>query len=130
MQQQFVTAGHDGTATAGDYGVAVAGHEGAATAGNRGEARAGNSGVATAGVGGAATVGEYGLAVAGDWGTATAAEGSFVMAGEMGTICIWRHDGERRRLIVGYVGENGIEPNVAYRLDREGRFVRADGGAA
>jgi hypothetical protein len=32
---------------------------------------------------------------------------------------------DRYRLKVAYVGEDGIKPNVAYRLDSEGRFEKA-----
>ena len=35
-------------------------------------------------------------------------------------------DGGRlgHRIATGYVGEDGIEPNVAYKLDSNGRFVK------
>ncbi len=32
----------------------------------------------------------------------------------------------RYRTAVAYVGENGIEPNVPYRLNDQHEFVRAD----
>jgi len=35
------------------------------------------------------------------------------------------YDGKRYRIATGYVGENGIEPNVAYRCDDNGNLVRA-----
>ena len=34
-------------------------------------------------------------------------------------------DGKRTRLVVGYVGEDGIEPDVAYTV-RDGALVRAE----
>ena len=34
-------------------------------------------------------------------------------------------DGERYRIAVAYVGEDGIEPNVDYRVTDDGEFVRA-----
>jgi hypothetical protein len=77
-----------------------------ATAGYGGTATAGDGGTATAGIGGTATAGEYGTATAGEYGTAT--------AGDRGEIRIRYHDGARYRLCVGYVGEDGIEPNIAY----------------
>lgn len=49
-----------------------------------------------------------------------------VTAGHEGMLAIRRWDGRRYRLVVGYVGENGIEAGVPYRLDADGRFVRAE----
>ena len=120
------TAGTRGTATAGYAGTATAGDAGTATAGDGGTATAGYAGTATAGYAGTATAGDAGTATAGDEGTATAGYRGTATAGTRGTLAIWHWDGKRRRLMVGYVGENGIEPNVPYRLDDEGRFVRAD----
>ena len=64
-------------------------------------------------------VGALGTATAGYSGTAT--------AGDSGELRIrWYDDkADRYRLSVAYVGEDGIEPNVAYRLDEEHKFVRA-----
>ena len=73
-------------------------------------------GTATAGNGGTATAGDYGTATAGYVGTATAGEG--------GILIIRRWNGNRWKLHVAEVGDGGIEPNVAYRLDEEGRFVK------
>ena len=89
-----VQSGDYGTATAGDYGTATAGYRGTATAG------------------------DYGTATAGDDGTAT--------AGDDGEIRIrWYDEAKSRyRTEVAYVGENGIEPNVAYVLDAEHKFVK------
>ncbi len=43
-------------------------------------------------------------------------------AGALGTaLCLW-WDGERERVVVGYVGEDGVKPNVWYRADG-GRLV-------
>jgi hypothetical protein len=129
------TAGNSGTATAGDSGTATAGDRGAATAGNSGTATAGNSGTATAGDRGTATAGYRGTATAGYRGTATAGDGGAATAGYRGTatagdrgelrIRWYDYKADRHRLAVAYVGEDGIEPNVAYRLDDEHKFVRA-----
>ena len=96
------TAGNHGTATAGDCGTATAGDYGTATAGHRGTAAAGDCGTAAAGYRGTATAGDYGILV-----------------------IKWR-DANRYRLAVGYVGENGIEPNKKYKLDAAGQFIPAD----
>ena len=108
---------HFGTATAGYGGTATAGYGGTATAGYGGTATAGDRGTATAGDGGTATAGDRGTATAGDDGTATAGDG--------GVLAIYRWNGERWKMTCAEVGENGIEPNVAYRLDKDGNFVKA-----
>ncbi len=119
-------AGRGGTATAGPYGTATAGPYGTATAGDDGTATAGPGGTATAGAGGTATAGTGGTATAGDGGTATAGTGGTATAGDGGTLLIQWSDGRRRRTGVFYVGEDGVEAGVPYRLDDHGKLVRED----
>jgi hypothetical protein len=85
----------------------------------------------TAGDYGTATAGDYGTATAGARGTATAGDYGTATAGDYGTLILrsWDEKNQRRRFHIGYIGEGGLEPNVAYRLDDAGEFVRADGGA-
>ena len=128
------TAGYRGTATAGDSGTATAGDRGTATAGYSGTATAGDSGTATAGDRGTATAGNYGTATAGNCGTATAGDMGTATAGDMGTatsgndgvIAIRRWNGKRYKFEIGYIGEDGLLPNVKYRLDDDGKFVTAE----
>jgi hypothetical protein len=70
-------------------------------------------------IGGTATAGDSGTATAGDSGTAT--------AGDRGTIVIRWWDGNRYRLAVGYVGEDGIEPNQLYRVEA-GKLMKVEEG--
>ena len=118
------TAGDEGTATAGNRGTATAGHGGTATAGIEGTATAGYEGTATAGKYGTAMAGDWGTATAGDWGTATAGDWGTAMAGELGRISIFYWDGIRYREVIGYIGENGLLPNVPYVLNNKHEFVR------
>jgi hypothetical protein len=48
-------------------------------------------------------------------------------AGDRGEIRIRWYDyaNDRYRTVVGYIGEDGLEPNVPYRLDDNHRFVKA-----
>ena len=55
--------------------------------------------------------------MAGERGTAT--------AGEYGIINIRHWDGLRYRQIIGYIGEDGLLPNTAYKLDKDGKFIKA-----
>lgn len=113
----IATAGCYGTATANDHGTAIAGAYGIATAGEHGRAIAGRYGTATVGCYGTATTGKYGTATAGRYGKATADCGSVI------TLNYW--DGNRYRLAVGYIGEDGLLPNIAYKLDENHQFVVA-----
>ena len=107
-----------GTATAGYCGTATAGYWGTATAGNWGTATAGNWGTATAGYHGTATAGNDGTATAGYHGTAT--------AGNWGTLIITWYDGSRPRRAVGYIGENGLQPDTPYRVNERGKFYEVN----
>jgi hypothetical protein len=109
--------------------TAVSGYKGTATAGEGGTATAGEGGTATAGDGGTATAGEDGTATAGEGGTATAGEGGTATAGKNGILNIkyWDEKNSRYRIATAYVGEDGIEPNVAYRLNcssKKRKFVK------
>jgi len=76
----------------------------------------GSLGTATAGYRGTATAGNYGTATAGESGTAT--------AGESGEIRIqwWDSKAQRYRTKIGYVGEDGIKADTAYRLSDKQDF--------
>ena len=110
---QYMMARAPGRAVIG--AIVTAGDGGTATAGDGGTATAGDRGTATAGYGGTATAGYRGTATAGYRGTATAGYG--------GTLSLRWHDGSRYRIATFYVGENGIEPGVAYRCEG-GRAVK------
>ncbi|EME90703.1 S-antigen family protein, partial [Pseudomonas aeruginosa PA21_ST175] len=48
-------------------------------------------------------------------------------AGEKGEIRIryWDEKTERYRTVIGYIGEDGLEPNVPYKLSAGRKLVRA-----
>ena len=97
------------------------------TAGDRGTATAGDGGTATAGDWGTATAGDGGTATAGDRGTATAGNGGTATAGDRGTLQLSFYDNAacRKRIVTLYVGENGIEKNVKYKLNEKNEPVKA-----
>lgn len=37
-------------------------------------------------------------------------------------------DGQRYRISIGYIGEDGLQPHLAYRCDARGQFVEVTGG--
>ena len=114
---KYLLAAPEGRGRAISGAVVLAGRGEAATAGYKGTATAGYKGTATAGNWGTATAGESGTATAGESGTAT--------AGKEGVLCIKWWDGKRYRLVVGYVGEDGIQADKYYRLDDAGKFIPA-----
>jgi hypothetical protein len=81
--------------------------------------------VAIAGDWGTATAGHDGTAVAGTRGVAMAGDCGVAMASEYGIIQIRWWDGARARIATGYVGEDGIEPNVAYHVV-DGRLTKKE----
>jgi hypothetical protein len=54
--------------------------------------------------------------VASDHGIAAVRRGGTAAAGVGGNIQVQWWDGARYRVATGYVGEDGIEPNVAYHV--------------
>jgi hypothetical protein len=48
-----------------------------------------------------------------------------VTGGNGSTLIVKWWDGKRTRIAVGYVGEDGIEANVAYKVV-DGKFVQVD----
>ena len=46
-------------------------------------------------------------------------------AGQNGCIALCWYDGTRNRIVIGYVGENGIEADTFYRVT-DGKLVRAE----
>ena len=134
-----VAAGNFGAATSGNFGAATSGYWGTSTSGYRGTSTSGEWGTSTSGHRGASTSGDWGTSTSGNFGastsgyrgTSTSGYRGTSTSGEWGTLVLAQQDGRRRRLIVGYIGETTdaagevLAPRVAYRLDEEGRFVRA-----
>ena len=84
-----------------------------------------------------AASGDYSnLAASGDYSNlAASGKNSICMAagyastarvGENGVIVLPYYDGIRTRVAVGYVGENGIEPNVEYKVNNNGIFEKVN----
>ena len=71
-----------------------------------------------------ATAGARGTATAGDEGTATAGYGGTATAGYEGVITIAYYDNEKvkYRRLIGHVGDGGLKPNVAYRINDQCQF--------
>ncbi|WP_275157648.1 hypothetical protein [Citrobacter koseri] len=61
-------------------------------------------------------------------GSVVACAGSVerIVLGEGGCASVPWHDGNRTRIAVAYVGENGIEANTPYYINDEGQFVKVE----
>ena len=116
----IAVTGLDGTAIADDYGSSIADHGGSAFAGRHGHALSLYRGVSTAGDHGTAISGMYGDSTAGKAGIALTGLSGQARAGEKGKIIIPWWDGSCDRLVIGYVGEDGILPDTYYKVDNQG----------
>jgi hypothetical protein len=112
-----LTGGHCSTLTGGDGSTLTGGHRSTLTGGHRS--------TLTGGDGSTLTGGHRSTLTGGDGSTLTGGHRSTLTGGHRSTLCIWWHDGTRRRLAVAYVGEGGIKPDTPYRIDDSGNFVEA-----
>ena len=80
-------------------------------------------------IGASITVGDSEAVIVGGLGTATAGNGGTATAGGSGEIRIRYYDSkaDRFRTVIGYIGENGLKANTAYKLDDNYKFIEVDG---
>ena len=73
------------------------------------------------------TGGDYSTLTGGDYSTLTGGDESTLTGGDCSELRIryWDDKADRYRTAIAYVGENGIKPYVAYRLDDNHQFVEA-----
>ena len=130
---KLAASGNDSQLAASGYGSQLA----ASGYGSQLAASGNDSRLAASGYGSKLAASGYGsrLAASGDYSQlaasgencvcVAASPGSTARAGAGGAIALTYHDGKRYRIAVAYVGENGIEPNVDYRVTDAGEFVKA-----
>ena len=111
-------------AASGDYSkLAASGHNSKLAASGH------NSNLAASGDGSKlAASGDYSKLAASGKNSICMAAGyvSTAQVGENGVIVLSYYDGIRPRVAVGYVGENGIEPNVEYKVNNNGIFEKVN----
>jgi hypothetical protein len=118
--------GENGTASASYAGTAiVTRYGGKATTGEYGISSTRNSGTSITGYKGTASAGDNGTASAGFKGTAIVGYEGTASAGGYGIIQIRWYDGFRSRILIGYIGEDGLLPNIKYKVE-DGKFVEAE----
>ena len=71
------------------------------------------------------TGGDYATMTGGDYAKMTGGDSAKMTGGDYATMHFQYWDGKRQRTVVAYVGEDGIEANVAYKLDENHKPVKA-----
>jgi hypothetical protein len=120
-----LTGGDGSTLTGGDGSTLTGGDESTLTGGDESTLTGGDESTLTGGDESTLTGGDESTLTGGDRSTLTGGDGSTLTGGDRSTLVIKWWDGTRYRLAVGYVGENGIRPNVAYKVSDRGEFVEA-----
>jgi len=108
--------GGDGSTNAGGNYSTNTGGDYSTNAGGYGSTNAGGDYSKNAGGYGSKNAGGYGSKNAGGYG-------STAKSGDVGVIAIDWCYGNRRRIAVGYVGEDGIKPDTWYKVDETGKLV-------
>ncbi|MDE1971411.1 MAG: hypothetical protein KGI50_07600 [Patescibacteria group bacterium] len=105
------TVGDNQSAIGGDYSVLNGGYRSTLTGGH----------------GSTLTGGLCSTLTGGHYSTLTGGHNSTLTGGYRSTLSIkwFDHETYRYRISIAYVGEDGIEPNVAYKLDGQGKFIKA-----
>ena len=114
----FVTVYNKQTATTGDYGISTSGDYGTSTSGDYGNSSSGDYSTSTSGY--------KGTSISGDYGTSISGVGGKCIAGVNGMISIYYSENNRKKLKVGYIGEDGLEPDTFYKLDENNNFVKCE----
>lgn len=96
----MLTGGHHSTLTGGDYSTLIGGDYSRLTGGH------------------------YSTLIGGDYSTLTGGNYSKLTGGIGSAFTVRYGEADHRRIAVAEVGKNGIEPNMPYRLDEDGVFVK------
>jgi hypothetical protein len=121
-----LTGGYGSTLTGGDDSTLTGGY-GSTLTGGYGSTLTGGYGSTLTGGNRSTLTGGYGSTLTGgDDSTLTGGYGSTLTGGEKAELRIrkWCSKSERYRTYSAYVGEDGIETEVAYRLDENNKFVK------
>ncbi len=119
-----LTGGYRSTLTGGDWSTLTGGDWSTLTGGYGSTLTGGDGSTLTGGDGSTLTGGDRSTLTGGDWSTLTGGDRSTLTGGDRSTLAFFWWDG-RRRLVVGYVGENGITPNTPHRLNAAGEITEA-----
>jgi len=133
-----------GYSTSGDYGRSITGYRGESSSGYKGTSISGYFGTSISKNYGESISRNWGASITGAWGVSISRDGGISISGDFGRSIsgidgrcqsgfggeiISRYwNGVLYRTVVGYVSVVGseIEPNVLYRLNKIGKWIRAD----
>lgn len=108
-------SGNYGTSVTSNHSSSLSGHDGISVSGNVGKAISGNCGISLSGHRGNAASGIHGTSITGVEGTAR--------SGDYGNIIIGYYLNKEIHYKVGHIGEDGLLPNVLYKLDDDLNFI-------
>ena len=127
--RSIVTGGDLSTVSGGNHSIVTGMDRSIVNGGNYSTVRGGAGSTVTGGVGSTLTGGKYSKVTGGNFSTLMGGEFSTLTGGEFSTVkgdnwsvlqlLYW--DG-RKRLVIAYVGEDGIKPNTPYRLNNDHQF--------
>jgi len=114
-KESTLTGGDGSTLTGGDGATLTGGYKATLTGGYGSTLTGGNESTLTGGDGATLTGGDGATLTGGDGATLTGGDGAIIQLS-------WRN-GFRKRIVTGYIGEKGLLPYVAYKLNADGTFV-------
>jgi len=120
-----MTGGDSATMTGGDSATMTGGYSAKMTGGYSAKMTGGYSATMTGGDSATMTGGDYAKMTGGDYATMTGGDYAKMTGGDYAVMHFTYWDGKRTRTVIAYVGEDGIEPNVAYKLDNNHKVVKA-----
>lgn len=115
--KSIITGEHRSTVTGGNDSTITGGACSTVTGGNNSKVTGGEGSRVTGGACSMVTGGYNSMVIGGCKSTVTGGKGS--------VLSVQYLDGFRTRIIIGYVGEDGIEPNVPYHV-KDGKLVPQD----
>ena len=126
-----LTGGHRATLTGGDWSTLTGGHRATLTGGHSAKLTGGHRATLTGGDCSTLTGGDGATLTGGEGSTLTGGHRATLTGGHSATLIFLRWIAGLSRVLVAYVGEDGIMPGVAYRAnDDHSAVVPVDGGAA
>jgi hypothetical protein len=120
-----MTGGYSATMTGGYYAKMTGGDYATMTGGYYAKMTGGDYATMTGGYSATMTGGYYAKMTGGDYATMTGGYSATMTGGYYAVMNFQYWDGKRTRVVTAYVGEDGILPNVAYKLDANRKVVTA-----
>ena len=118
-----LTGGYGSTLTGGNGSTLTGGHHSTLTGGYNSTLTGGNGSTLTGGYSSTLTGGNGSTLTGGNGSTLTGGYSSTLTGGYRSTLIFLKWIDRRRRVLIAYVGEDGIKPGVAYRANDDHRAI-------